>query len=394
MTLLSAVFALLPIAVQEPAAGGGEDSNEKWESLFDGATLDGWTQHGGKASYRVEDGCIVGEVGPGPNTFLCTDREFGNFELELDLRLDVPGNSGIQIRSHLREAQDRVFGYQVEIDPSERAWSGGLYDEGRRGWLDPLEGDEAARAAFRVEGWNHYRIVTEGPHLRTWVNGIPCADLLDPVDMSGFLALQVHSGSQGKIRWRNLRIRDRGVSKWEPLFDGESLDGWHEVGGGGWSVHHGAIHGAIEASDPNHGLLVSDAAYSDFAVRARFQILCGDSGLYFRVEEGGGAGVLGFQAEIDDANETGGLYETGGRGWVVKPKAEDIAKLLRAEGEWNELVVIALGQRVAVYLNDRLTAELHDDPGRTSGHIALQLHGSQDVQLKVDEVSILEWERR
>ena len=118
-------------------------------SLFNGQNLDGWRKAGGEASYEIDGECIVGKVGPGPNTFLCTEKEYANFRFSVDLKLDVRGNSGIQFRSHQRE-NGRVFGYQMEIDPSDRAWSGGIYDEGRRGWLFPLTGLEEARSASAV----------------------------------------------------------------------------------------------------------------------------------------------------------------------------------------------------------------------------------------------------
>ncbi|MFG0330860.1 MAG: DUF1080 domain-containing protein [Phycisphaerales bacterium] len=186
----------------------GDEEHAPFIPLFDGESLDGWRKVGGDATYFVEDGAIVGEVGPGPNTFLRTERVFDDFELRLEVKLDVPGNSGVQFRSHQRPEDGRVYGYQCEIDPSPRAWSGGVYDEGRRGWLAPLDDKPEARAAFNLEGWNDYRIRAVGDHLQTWVNGVPCADFRDPMDARGFIALQVHSGDQGRIRWRNIRIRE------------------------------------------------------------------------------------------------------------------------------------------------------------------------------------------
>ena len=185
------------------AATGCASSNSI--ALFDGKTLDGWRKAGGGATYTVEDGCIVGEVGPGPNTFLCTEETYSDFDLSLEVKLDIPGNSGIQFRSHENE-NGRVFGYQCEIDPTERAWSGGVYDEGRRGWLFSLEHDEEARQAFKLDDWNHYRIRAVGTHIQTWVNGVPCVDFNDEVDSEGFIALQVHSGNAGRIRWRNINL--------------------------------------------------------------------------------------------------------------------------------------------------------------------------------------------
>lgn len=175
--------------------------------LFDGTSLDGWHKVGGQATYRVEDGCIVGVVGPGPNTFLRTDATYSDFELRVDLRLDVKGNSGIQFRSHQKES-GQVYGYQCEIDPSDRSWSGGVYDEGRRGWIASLEHDVVARSAFRVDDWNEYVIRAVGSHIQTWVNGVPCTDFTDDADAEGFIALQVHSGNAGQIRWKNIRLRE------------------------------------------------------------------------------------------------------------------------------------------------------------------------------------------
>jgi hypothetical protein len=191
-----------------PAPAADEDE-PGFVPLFDGKTLDGWKKVGGMATYRVEDGMIVGEVGPGSNTFLRTEKTYGDFILKLDAKLDVPGNSGIQFRSHQRaEEGGRVFGYQCEIDPSDRAWTAGIYDEGRRGWLYDLKDHPEAQKAFQKDDWNRFVIEARGDHLRTWLNGVPVADLHDAMDKEGFIALQVHAGKEGRIRWKNIRIKE------------------------------------------------------------------------------------------------------------------------------------------------------------------------------------------
>lgn len=211
LTFLAALF-VLPIAL---AADAPPPDDEGYVSLFDGENLDGWKKVGGEATYTVEDGTIVGEVGPGPNTFLRTEKEYGDFILKLELKLVVPGNSGIQFRSHQKPTDDpknpgRVYGYQMEVDPSPRKWSGGIYDEGRRGWIYDLKDKPEAQAAFKLDDWNEYVIKAEGDRLQTWVNGVPVADLTDDADAAGFIALQVHSGNAGKILWRNIRIKELG----------------------------------------------------------------------------------------------------------------------------------------------------------------------------------------
>lgn len=186
-------------------------------SLFDGRTLSGWSVRGGHAPFTVESGAIVGAARPGePNSFLCTDATYADFVLELDFLIDHDAahdtqlNSGIQIRSHARR-DGVVYGYQVEIDPSKRAWTGGVYEESARGWLFPLDKDAAARAAFRQGEWNHLKIVAAGDHLQTWLNGVRAADLHDSTSREGFIGLQVHQVAVGSpelhVRFRNVMIK-------------------------------------------------------------------------------------------------------------------------------------------------------------------------------------------
>jgi hypothetical protein len=196
-----------------------------WKPLFDGKTLDGWIQRGGKAKYEVRDGCIVGStVTNTPNSFLCTSKDYGDFILELELKVDNKLNSGVQIRSQcfdesttvewkgktIKIPAKRVHGYQVEIDPSSRAWSGGIYDEGRRGWLFDLKDKPAAQKAFKKNDWNKYRIECKGDSIKTWVNGVPAADLKDDMTLKGLIALQVHgTKEQGlEVCWRNIRLQE------------------------------------------------------------------------------------------------------------------------------------------------------------------------------------------
>jgi hypothetical protein len=202
---------------------------EDWRPLFDGRSLDGWTQKGGAAKYRVEDGQIVGTSVPNTsNSFLCTTRDYGDFVLELEFKVHPKLNSGVQIRSQCFDKPTvaerggkkreipagRVHGYQVEIDPADRAWSGGIYDEGRRGWLDDLADNPSARKAFKPGEWNHFRIECRGNHIKTWINGVPAADLKDDMTPVGFISLQVHGvGAEREpreVRWRNIRIQEVG----------------------------------------------------------------------------------------------------------------------------------------------------------------------------------------
>jgi len=209
-SVILTLCVLASVALNTAAQGARQ---EKWTSLFDGKTLNGWIQRNGKARYEVVDGTIVGTtVLNTPNSFLCTEKMYTDFVLELELLADPGINSGIQIRSHsfANYNKGRVHGYQVEIDTSSRAWSGGIYDEARRGWLNDLKKNPAARKAFKNGQWNHYRIEAVRNRIRTWVNGVPAADLTDDMTAKGFIALQVHGSKTAgnKIRWRNVRIID------------------------------------------------------------------------------------------------------------------------------------------------------------------------------------------
>jgi hypothetical protein len=221
--VLVATVALLGLS----PARSEDKAEEGWVDLFNGKDLEGWVQRGGKAKYRAEDGQIIGSTVPNTsNSFLCTKRNYKDFILELDFKVQTPLNSGVQIRSECFDeertveiggkkhkiAAGRVHGYQVEIDPSKRAWTGGIYDEGRRGWLKNLESNDKARKAFKADEWNHFRIECRGPSIKTWLNGVPAAELEDAVTPSGFIGLQVHAVGKRKepleVRFRKLRLKE------------------------------------------------------------------------------------------------------------------------------------------------------------------------------------------
>lgn len=234
---MRALFSAVGFLVVGAATAFGA---EALKPLFDGKTLGGWVQKGGQAEYRVEDGCIVGKtVLKTPNSFLCTAKEYSDFILEFEFKVDPKLNSGVQLRSHCLDKDSeldhagkkikipagRVHGYQCEIDPDpgrDRWWTAGIYEEGRRGWLFPGIGGgdgakftEQGRRLFKQGDWNKVRIEARGPSIKSWLNGEPRADLTDGLTPSGFIALQVHSHKEPglEVRWRNIRIADLAASK-------------------------------------------------------------------------------------------------------------------------------------------------------------------------------------
>lgn len=202
-----------------PAFTGGDD----WKSLFNGKNLDGWIQKNGWATYRVEDGMIIGRTARlSPNSFLCTTEEYGDFELVFEVKLlDNELNSGVQIRSKTREPGlfrkfGRVNGPQVEIEASgdDGAEAGYLYAEAAGGWMT-TDGKRTPHKTFKDGEWNNYRVVAKGPRIQVWINGKKISNLVDE-DMyeshpKGFIGLQVHSvgfGGPYEVAWRNIKIRE------------------------------------------------------------------------------------------------------------------------------------------------------------------------------------------
>ena len=193
----------------------------EWVSLFDGKEIKGFTQKNGTATYRVEDGAIVGKTNEGsPNSFLCTDKLYGDFELEFEVKCDNALNSGVQIRSQTKDGTNagRVNGPQVEIEASGNngAEAGYVYGEATgRGWLTPKEHLKPHKH-FKDGEWNKYRIIAQGPRIQTWINGQPIEDLTDEAiyktHAKGFIGLQVHGIRKGtgpyEVSWRNLRIKE------------------------------------------------------------------------------------------------------------------------------------------------------------------------------------------
>ncbi len=240
-----------------------QQSKDGWQMLFNGKDLTGWKQLNGKAKYEVKDGVIVGTSTPNtPNSFLTTEKDYGDFILELDVMVDDKLNSGIQIRSLSKPEYNngRVHGYQVEIDPSSRGWAAGIYDEARRGWLYPGDLNPAAKTAFKNNQWNKYRIEAIGNHIQTFLNGVPVAHLIDDMTPKGFICLQVHAinkpeqdGTQ--VKWKNVRIKTDNI-KLTPaadirivnllpnnLSDAEKAQGWKLLYDGKTGEHWRAYNG-------------------------------------------------------------------------------------------------------------------------------------------------------
>ncbi|MCX2431137.1 3-keto-disaccharide hydrolase [Pedobacter sp. GR22-10] len=377
---------------------------QKTKPLFDGKTLTGWKAVAGAAPYKAENGMIVGTMTKDtPNSFLITEKEFGDFILELDVKLEGDNtNSGIQTRSHIKPEGNRgkglVYGRQVEIDPTARAWTGGIYDEARRLWLYPLELNPAARSLYKKNEFNHYRIECMGNETKTWVNGKPVAYVIDTLDQSGFIGLQVHSIGNNlendgkKVYFKNINIQTENLKPkafpkgiytvnlnpnslsayersegYQLLFDGKSSNGW--VGAHqttfpekGWKIENGII--SVEpsggAESTNGGDIVTKAEYAAFDLSFEFRLTPGaNSGLKYFVtlnEKSKGSAIgLEYQVLDDELHPDAKLGRDGNRTLaslydLITAKKE--ARYLRPIGSWNNArLVVYPDKKVEHYLN-------------------------------------------
>ena len=392
-----------------------QNGGEGWVELFNGKNLKGWKKLNGEAEYKIEGNTITGYSKLNtPNTFLATEKKYGDFILEVEVKVDNRLNSGIQIRSNsLKDYRDgRVHGYQVEIDPGQRAYSGGLYDEARRGWLYPLGINPRGRKAFRPGDWNQYRIEAIGNHIRTWVNGIMCTNLVDDKTAEGFIALQVHSigkkeqeGTQ--VKWRNIRIKTENLQDeawpadpevtevsylvneltplekrqgWRLLWDGKTANGWRgakldRFPQSGWAMKDGIL--TVQATDGGEstgpGDIITNDQYSKFVLELEFMITEGaNSGIKYFVDpelNKGQGSAIGCEFQILDdkkhpdakkgvmGNRTlGSLYDLIAAENLAVAQVP-VPRMFKGVGKWNKARIVSDKGIVQHWLNNEKVVE-------------------------------------
>lgn len=383
-------------------------NSDGWTNLFNGKNLKGWKVLDGTAEFKVQNGEIIGISKMNTqNTFLATQETYSDFILEYEARIDPDLNAGVQIRSNsLPDYRNgAVHGYQVELDPSNRSWSGGLFDEKRRGWLYNLECNPKGKEAFKNNEWNKFRVEAIGHNIRVWLNGVQTVDLADDLSASGFIALQVHNIRNEKkagkeIRYKNIRIKTKGleVAKtpetldiphvsylnnkltdrevkegWRLLWDGKTTSGWrgakiNAFPDKGWYIENGElkVEKADGAESVHGGDIVSVEKYKNFVLEVDFKYTRGaNSGIKYFVDtelnKGKGSSIGCEYQILDDklhpdakagvnGNRTlGSLYDL--------IKADPVYYSPKQRGKrvnnygWNRAKIVVMGSKVEHYLN-------------------------------------------
>jgi hypothetical protein len=394
--LISGSFLFSCSQVKNDAA----QEEEGWTSLFNGEDLKGWKKVNGNAEYKVVDNMIVGTtVMDSPNSFLAAEEEYGDFILEFEVMLNNDINSGVQFRSISDPAvkNGRVHGYQFELDPSERKWTGGIYDEARRGWLYPLSLNPDAQKAFKKGEWNKARIEAIGNKINTWINGVPVSSLIDNETSKGIIALQVHSiknaEDAGKeIKWRNIRIKTTDLTPleghnafvvnlvpnhldeqekkqgWSLIWDGATTEGWRgaykkSFPEQGWKIQDGELQ-VVESGggeSVNGGDIVTEKEYDAFDLQLQFKLSEGaNSGIKYFVtekEKVENASAIGLEYQLlDDEGHPDAKNGRNGNRTLASLydliTSEKNNRFLKPVGEWNHArLIVNPDNKVEHWLN-------------------------------------------
>lgn len=390
----TALLALLFFVASNATA----EDNSGFVDLFNGTNLDGWTQRNGTATYRVEGDSIVGKTSEGsPNSFLCTDQLYGDFELKFDVKVDRELNSGVQIRSQSEGGKPagRVNGPQVEISLDKMA--GYVYGESAGGWMTP-DADRKPHDTFQDGEWNSYHVVAFGNKIETWINGKQISDLTHEERFQshpkGFIGLQVHGIGRGQgpyeVRWRNLKLRD--LTKFTSLYNGKDLTGWKTTGN--WIVQEdGSL--LIQPREGEKGwqrydaYLWSEKKYKDFVLDVEYSYPPGgNSGVYFRVGDRSDPVNKGIEVQILDSSQKEGPLGSHDHGGVVGTKAAASKNMSQPPNVWNRMVLTCIGSHLQVELNGEqiIDTKLDESPMKNrplEGYIGFQDHGEpNDIRFR------------
>lgn len=376
------------------AAAGAGASEPEAAALFNGIDLQGWMPLTGE--WTVEENTIVGRARGEHMAWLLHTAEFVDLDVELEFLTPQPANGGLQFRAHWlpREpvppglALDQIvrdmYGFQANIDPARAGATGALV--ARHGDPPLAVASAEAQAALRDPGeWNSMRVRAVGPDLEVSLNGVTACRVRNDRYTKGAIALQVvprEGAPVTEVRYRNIRARDLGRGDgWRALFNGQDFSGWKEWGAEKWTVENGVIVGR-SGPKASEGYLATEETFQDFHVRGSFKMMgAGNFGLFYhstiQYNEDNYPVIAGLQGEVDPTypGPTGWVYESYRRGWLTPPDTARAAAYALRPGDWNEIEIRCVGNRIQTWVNGFPVLDL-TDPARQlfEGSFALQLH--------------------
>ncbi|MEN8120680.1 MAG: DUF1080 domain-containing protein [Bacteroidota bacterium] len=383
------------------------ETKSEWKVLFDGKTTSGWRNYGKKtiSGWKVIDG-ILHNSGSGSDHGgdIVTIDEYEDFEIYFEWKIAKESNSGVFF--HVNESAGAAIYYS---GPEYQ-----LLDD--VGWPSKLKGAQYSGANYDMNGpinakvkplneFNASRIIVKDTHVEHWLNDVKVVEYELWSDewkknvqsskwkdhpkygifKKGSIGLQDHGGL---TMFRNIKIKDL-TDYGKSIFNGKNLDGWKIHGTEKWYVENGELI-CESGPDKKYGYLATTNKYKDFILRLKFkQEADGNSGVFFRssIE---GTKIAGWQVEVAPKDhDTGGIYESYGRGWLYKipENKENILK----ENEWNDMTIKVQGNRVMVWLNNELMTDLKDDKiGEANGVVALQIHDGGGIKVRWKDIFIKE----
>lgn len=381
-----------------------QEQQDGWQILFDGQTMNGWRSYlgGENISWTVEDGSLKATgTGSDSTGYIVTEKQFENFILAFDWKISKGGNSGVlyHVVERKQYPTPYVTGPEYQV----------IDDEGFPQKLEEWQmagadyamyvADKSKKSLKPVGQWNSSKIVFDNGHVEHWLNGQKIVEFEAWSDewfklknsgkwtnapeyglaRMGHFSLQDH----GDEAWyRNIKVKELpGKTREVNLFNGKDLSGWEIYGTEIWKVEDGLL--VCESGpDKKYGYLATNMYYQDFDLSVDFkQENNGNSGIFFRSVIDKGVRISGWQVEVAPPNhDSGGIYESYGRGWLVQipDEKENILKM----GEWNTMRIRLIGGKVTTWLNGEQMVDLEDDKiANTQGRIALQIHDGGGIRV-------------
>ncbi|MEM1221861.1 MAG: DUF1080 domain-containing protein [Verrucomicrobiota bacterium] len=337
------------------------DLDEGFVNLYNGKDLDNWIPRGGVCTYEATPDAIIGICVPGsPSTYLSTKRDdYKDFIFTAELKWIVNGNSGIMFRAQSKPGKkgEVVFGPQVEMEGfTPRGWSGGIYGQSAGGWFYPLwlDAHTEVRQALRENEWNRVTIKAVGKTIQTWINGIPAAHWETEDYLSGFFSLQVHSGKEGEIHFRNIKVKELGKNS-KDLFAAGDFSQWAKVNGqpvdSGWTIENGVVH----RNGIRPGAIITKQHFKDFDLNFEWKISqAGNSGVKYRTR-----GNLGLEYQVlDDTRHKDAKKPNHRAASLYDLVAAPDNKPINPVGEWNQGRIVAKGDQIEHWLNGEKIVEI------------------------------------